>query len=178
MAVQYKPSRGFWFAVLPPALLAVDMVYENTLLSWERGPQMIGFTLMHTVGIFLLLLILASLVWCAIALVGPLFSKSWNLGNIAGIGLIASLLMVASLPYGFWVKLFAGRIAKGPHAVEFLVHMAAIGERGAVEALLAQGVPINASDRGGIRAIEAAANAKQEEMRMLLESKGGTDKRF
>ena len=56
--------------------------------------------------------------------------------------------------------------------------MAAIGERGAVEALLAHGVPVNANDREGIRAIDAATNAKQEEMRLFLESKGGTDKRF
>jgi hypothetical protein len=178
MLVHMKPSRGFYWALIPPALLALDMVYENTALSWSHGPQMIGFTLVHTVGIILFPLILASLIWCAMTVLVPLFTKTWNVGNIAGAAMIAGLLGVASLSYGFWVKLFAERISKGPHAVEFLVHMAAIGERGAVEALLAQGVPINASDRGGIRAIEAATTAKQEEMRLFLESKGGTDKRF
>ena len=54
MSIQVKSSWGFYLAIIPPTLLAIDMVYENTALSWEGGPQMIGFTLMHTVGIILL----------------------------------------------------------------------------------------------------------------------------
>ena len=60
MTVSRKPSRGFYIAFVPPALFALDMVWENTLLSWERGPQMIGFSLLHTVGIILFPAILAS----------------------------------------------------------------------------------------------------------------------
>jgi hypothetical protein len=172
------PTLGCYLAVVPPLLLAADMIYEKTALSWSHGPQMIGFSLMHTVGVILFPLVLASLVWCALTLGVPLFSKRWNLGNIAGVGMIAGLLGIASLSYGFWIELFAERIAKGQYAADFLVHMSALGERGAVEALLAHGVPINGSDRAGMRAIEAATNAKQEAVRAYLESKGGTDKRF
>lgn len=173
-----KLSLGFYFAVIPPALLAFDMVWENTLLSWERGPQMIGFTLSHTVGIFLFPAILASLIWVAGTIVIPLFTRKWNMANIAGAMAIVIFLGIAALPYGFWVKLFASRIASGPHAVEFLVHMSALGELPAVKALLEAGVPINASNRQGLRAIEAAQNAKKPDIQAYLAAHGGTDKRF
>lgn len=178
MSIRLKPSAGFYLAVIPPAFLAIDLIYEQTVLSWERGPQMVGFTLLHTAGIVLLPLILASLLWCATTLLLPLFTRRWNLGNIAGAVSIAGLLGVTMLPYGFWVTLFADRIAKGPHAAEFLVDMAASGEVRSVRALVAQGVPVNASNRAGLRAIEAAANAQQEEARLLLETLGGSAKRF
>jgi hypothetical protein len=177
-AVRRRPTLGFYFAVVPPLVLAADMVYESTALSWEHGPQMIGFSLMHTFGIILFPMILASLVWCVVTTVVPIFTKKWNLGNVVGVAAIGGVLGVASLSYGFWVQLFSERVAKGPYAADFFVHMAALGERGAVEALLAKGVPVNGSDRRGIRAIEAATNAKQDSIRSYLESKGGTDKRF
>ena len=173
-----RPTVGFYWAVIPPALLAADMVWENTALSWERGPQMIGFTLLHTAGIILFPAILASLVWVLSTWLIPLFTKKWRLANLLGTFLIAALLGVASLSYGFWVKTFATRIANGPHAVEFLVHMSALGELSAVEALLDVGVPINESNRQGLRAIEAAENAKRPEVQAYLASRGGTDKRY
>jgi len=178
MPAHRSPSWGFYLAVVPPALLAIDMVYENTALSWSGGPQMVGFTLMHTVGIVLIPAVLASLIWAAATVIVPVFNKKWNLANVGGGLLVVVFVGVASLPYGFWVKAFAARIASGPHAADFLVHMAALGELSAVKALLEQGVPVNESNHQGLRAIEAAENAKQPEVRVYLESRGGTDKRF
>lgn len=178
MPVFTRPTRGFYIALIVPALFAAEMVYENTALSWSRGPQMIGFSLLHIAGILILPVLLASIVWCATTILVPLISKRWNLGNIAGAVLICVLLVIATLPYGFWVKMFAQRIASGPHSAEFLVHMAGQGELPALGALLDAGVPVNASNRNGVRAIEAAENAKQTETREFLVSKGGTDKRF
>lgn len=178
MTVSGKPTLGFYISVVPSALFALDMIWENTFLSWERGPQMIGFTLLHTVGIVLFPAILAALLWATTTVLVPIFTKQWNVANIAGALIIAALLGIGSLPYGFWVKQFAARIAAGPHAVEFLVDMSATGELSAVKALLDAGVPINASNRQGLRAIEAAQNAKQPEVLAFLAAHGGTDKRF
>ena len=167
-----RPTLGFYLAFLPPLLFAADMVWENTALSWNHGPQMIGFTLMHTVGIILFPAILASLIWaCAVVFV-PIFTRRWRLGNLLGALLIVLVLGIASLPYGFWIKAFASRVAAGPYAADFLVYMSALGQRSAVEALLAHGVPVDASDRRGLRAIEAAENAKQTEMHAYLLSRG------
>jgi len=173
-----KPSLSFYLAVVPPAILSARLVWENTALSWERGPQMVGFSLMHTVGIVLLPAVLLSLAWALSAVVVPLFNGKWRLANLLGALSIVAMVALAGMPYGFWVKAFASRIAAGPHAVEFLVHMSALGELSAVKALLDHGVPINESNRQGLRAIEAAENAKQAEVRAFLETRGGTDKRF
>lgn len=70
------------------------------------------------------------------------------------------------------MQLFAPRIAAGPYAVEFLVHMAALGKLSAVEALLDRGVPVNASGKDGIRPLVAAENANQPAMREYLVSRG------
>ena len=178
MPLRRSPTWGFYVAAIAPTLLAIDMVYENTVLSWDSGPQMIGFSLLHTVGVVLFPAILASIAWCVGTVLIPLFSKRWNLGNLGGVAVIAALLGVASLPYGLWVSIFAKRIAAGPHSVEFLVHMAALGEQSAVRSLLDAGVPVNASNRQGYRAIEAATTANQPEVRAYLESRGGNEKRF
>ena len=50
--------------------------------------------------------------------------------------------------------------------------MAALGSRTAVEALLEHGVPINSSNRQGIRPIVAAENANQPAMREYLVRRG------
>jgi hypothetical protein len=40
-------------AILGSAMLAGRLIWEMTLLTWERGPQMIGFTLAHGAGVLL-----------------------------------------------------------------------------------------------------------------------------
>jgi hypothetical protein len=91
--------------------------------------------------------------------------------NLVGASVIIILLAVASLPYGFWIKTFAPRVASGPHAAEFLVYMAALGELSAVKALLDEGVPIDARDKRGLTAMQAAENAKQPEVLAYLASR-------
>ena len=139
---------------------------------------MVGWALVHTVGIILFPAVILSLLWALSTVVVPLFTRRWRLGNLVGAVTIGALVGMASISYGFWVKVFAERIATGPHAVEFLVHMSAIGELPAVAALLDHGVPINESNRQGLRAIEAAENAGKTAVRAYLASRGGTDKRF
>ena len=77
------------------------------------------------------------------------------------------------VPYGVWVEIYAGRIARGEHAAAFLVHMAGQGEIRAVRALLDEGVPIDARNPRGLRAIDAAERQRQSEMRRFLVARGG-----
>lgn len=51
------------------ALLAGRMVWEQTVWTWERGPQMIGFALVHGSGAILLLAPFLLILWMIIALV-------------------------------------------------------------------------------------------------------------
>lgn len=164
-----RPTLGCYLALIAPALFAADMVWENTALSWDHGPQMIGFTLTHTVGIILFPAILASLGWIVVSLGVPVFTtRTWRLSNILGAFGIVVLLGVASLSYGFWVGTFASRIAKGPYASEFLGYMAALGEISAVKALLDQGVNINAQSRHGTALHGAAVQGDLEVMELLI----------
>ena len=40
--------RAWWLCVSPFAMLfACRIIWEKTLWTWSRGPQMIGFSLMH-----------------------------------------------------------------------------------------------------------------------------------
>jgi hypothetical protein len=167
------PSRGCWLALAATGLLALDIAWESTALSWERGPQMVGFTLIHTAGILVVPAILASVGWIVVSLVGPVFTtRKWRLSNIVGAVCIVALLRIASLSYGFWVGAFADRIARGPHASEFLVYMVALGELSAVRALLDQGVPVDAPNREGRTAMQVARNTKQREILDYLASRG------
>jgi hypothetical protein len=140
---------------------------------------MVGFTLMHTVGIIVIPLFFAALLWAVITLIVALVSSRQRRAvNLVSALVVIALALPVFAPYGFWVRMFASRIAGGPHAVSFLVHMAALGDIPAVDALLNAGVPINASNNIGLRAIEAAENEKKHEMHDYLAKRGGTDKRF
>src|SRR5262245_6235141 len=45
-------------------LLATRLVWEQTVWTWKRGEQMVGFSLMHSgVGALLVLAVIASTVW-------------------------------------------------------------------------------------------------------------------
>lgn len=167
--VRGKPSLGCCLALLAPVLLAADMIWENTALSWARGPQMIGFSLIHTVGIILFPAILASLAWIVVSLIVPIFkTRTWRLSNLLGALAIVVSLGIAFLPYGFWISTFSGRIAKGPHATEFLVHMAASGQTSAVRALLDRGVDINSQGRSGTALHGAAVRGELQVIKLLI----------
>jgi hypothetical protein len=174
------PGVGFYFCVVPAVLLAWRLVWEQTSLSWEHGPQMVGFSLAHSgLGIILFIALLAAVAWALVVIGLEAFTRGErNVTNTVGAAAVLIAAALVFIPYGRWVQVFAFKIAKGPHAAEFLVHMAALGEVPAVEALLKNGVPINSSNSSGLRAIEAAVNAKHEAMRELLSAQGGTDKRF
>src|SRR5580704_13424683 len=51
------------------ALLAVRLIWEQTVWTWERGPQMVGFSLAHGSSAVLLFAPFLLGCWAAIALV-------------------------------------------------------------------------------------------------------------
>jgi hypothetical protein len=68
-----KWLRVMWLCAAPFALLfATRIAWEKTFLPWARGPQMVGFSLMHIHPVFFLIGALCSywlLLWLAIAIV-------------------------------------------------------------------------------------------------------------
>jgi hypothetical protein len=141
--------------------LAARLVYEQTWLTWRRGPQMLGFALAHSGLVFpLLLSALLMLLWCVTVLGRSLWAlwrgKSVTRRRWAVLVLAIALMLVFLVPYGIWQRLAVGRLASGPHAVEFLTNAAATGELSVVKSLLRSGIDVNARNSDGSTALYAA----------------------
>jgi len=173
------PTLGAYLSLLPATFLAGHLIIEQTLWTWDTGPQMVGWVLAHLWAPLLIPTLLASLTWVVVTLVvRPIMKKTIRRSNALIAAIILGCIGVGWIPYGFWVELFARKIAAGPHATEVFVHMAGLGHIPSARALLDAGVPINESNKSGYRAIEVAEAAKQAQMRSYLASRGGTDKRW
>jgi Ankyrin repeats (3 copies) len=158
----------WWYLIIGVLLmagtagLAARVIWEMTALSWERGPQMVGFALAHGHGPFSLLFFPPLLlVWLLIAAL-YLSWRFWKTRRVALLSLQAVisagvLLLILALPQGFWIRLFIERFAEGPHAAEFMIDAAATGDVATVKALVAHGVPVDTRNREGKTALHGAA---------------------
>lgn len=159
---------------LGAAALAIRLVWEQTFLSWDRGPQMVGFSLMHGgLGVLLLVLSAAASLWLVGMLVCMLVRRST--GGVPGLAVTcvcAVSLAAILIPYGWWQIAFASKLAHGPHAAEFLSMSSARGHERVVDVLLAKGVQINARTHEGSTALHAAAGSGQMSLVWLLTERG------
>lgn len=158
--------------MLGSLVLAGRLIWEMTWLTWQEGPQMIGFSLMHTTGVFLFLFPIGLLLWLLACLCTVLVWKlkrrrvlqqSWLTLTCA-----ALVLGLLALPPSFWERVFVSRLAHSSHAAEFIVAAAGTGEDGVLRGLLARGVPINSTDRQGNTALHVAAAAGKPDLVTFL----------
>jgi hypothetical protein len=153
--------------------LAVRLVWEQTVWTWDRGPQNVGFSLMHSnYGPLLFLAFLGGLFW--IAAVAIFAARSRSFGIFTGILVVLYGLawVLVAPPYGFWQRLFIEKLAYSAHAPEFLSYVAARGDLQTVEAFLSHGVPVDARTRDGATALHGAAVAGQLKVADYLLAKG------
>src|SRR5580700_4126552 len=97
------------------ALLAGRLIWEQTVWTWERGPQMVGFSLAHGSYAVLLLAPFLLALWAAVALVlivVNLFKKR-RIDRPTLIAFVLALLLFSLdfLPSGFWQRLFIREMA-------------------------------------------------------------------
>jgi ankyrin repeat protein len=163
-----------WFIAIPSLILGLRLAWEQTVWTWDSGPQMVGFSLLHTgLGIPLYLALLLGLIWVTAVLVFAGLCRS--LGGKITIGLVAVYALawgLIAIPYGHWQRLFVGKLAKGPHAAEFMMSAAAVGDLETVDAFMSQGVSVNARDRSGATPLHAAAVGGQTAVAEFLLAKG------
>lgn len=160
--------------VLPTALLATRLVWEQTVLSVRDGPQMVGFSLAHSVFAVLLLAPLVGALWAIVALVSLIRTRSWRqplrLGLLATY--VASVLLMLA-PYGYWQRILATLHAHGPHAGEYVSYAAATGDLATVKAFLAEGVPVDVrNEHDGATPLHGAAVEGQIAVIEYLISRG------
>jgi hypothetical protein len=162
---------------LGAAMLFARLIWEETVWTWERGPQMVGFSLAHGGGAILLLFPLLLFVWT----LAVLALSVWNVirrrrvsrTRWFGIGLSALLLLLGTLPEGFWQRAFISRMAGSQHSGDLLFYAACRGDLGTVQGLVSRGVPVNATDRAYWKtALHCAASGGDTRIVRYLASKG------
>ncbi len=119
--------------------LAVRLIWEQTLLTWDRGPQMIGFSMAHAFP-FLLLTPLLLLPWVLAAVVLSLYRliRKQSLGR-RWIGILSAGILLSGIPfvpYSVWQSIFASQLAQGPHVSSFLIYAVSDGDSLLVQRLL------------------------------------------
>jgi hypothetical protein len=159
------------------AMLFGRLIWEETVWTWERGPQMVGFSLAHGSGALLLFFPILLVVWTAIVIVLTVWNivrkKQVPKTRWAALGLILLLFALGSIPEGFWERAFIGRMAASPRAGDLLLYAAYRGDLGTVQGLVSHGVPVNATDHAYWRtALYGAAGKGDVETIRYLASKG------
>lgn len=163
-------------AILFSALLTGRIVWEETILTIQQGPQMIGFSLAHSAGAVLLLAPLILLIWIAAMLVmmavslwrkKHLSKKFWTL-LVTGVAVLGLL----TLPPVFWQWLFIGSFANSQHATDLMTYAAAEGQMRTVREYLAHGVPLEGTNYEGSTAVFTAAAGGSLPIIQMLASRG------
>jgi hypothetical protein len=165
------------FVLIGSAIFAARIVREQTVWTWQRGPQMVGFSLAHGAGAILFLTPLLLLIWLVVApgftIRDKIKKKRFGPARFALLGLAILLLILPSLPDGFWQRLLVSRMAKSPRAGDLFFYAANRGDLGTVRGLVQHGVPVKAVDRAQFRtAAHGAARGGQTEVLRYLASSG------
>jgi hypothetical protein len=145
------------------AMFAGRILWEETLLTWRQGPQMLGFSLAHGSWVVLFLAPMALSTWLAvafIALVVYLFKRRRpSFATLATASAGVMIIGLLSIPPQFWIWLFAGSFARSPHAADLTTFAAVESQTTTVIALIKHGVPVSATDYEGNTPLHSAAIA-------------------
>jgi hypothetical protein len=173
----------FWLSIvgivplLGAGAFVARMTWEQTALTASEGPQNVGFSLMHTAGglVILLLGCVAVLhVWWLAMLAAVAFStvRKRSVYKPAVWMLVAGIVVIAPayVPYGWWRFAIFKTVGPSEHADSHMNYAAAMGETYNVRELLRQGVPVDVADSLGTTALSAAAvEGHLEVARLLIE---------
>lgn len=171
-ANQQKPTARLplWLVIIGAAafigtaLLGVRIIWEETVLTWRQGPQMIGFSLAHGSGAILFLFPPALALWTLLVAgltVRSLVRKTRvSALRWVGLGSVVLVLMLLMMPERFWGRVFIRQMASSPRAADLLVYAAYRGDVGTVRAMLSHGLRVESIDRRDWRTpLHAAAVA-------------------
>ena len=167
-----------WLASLFSLSLGFELVYEQTILTWQNGPQMVGFSLAHIHGEFLAVGMLATLMvhaWLAIFIGLALYRLSHGVRiSVGGWMQFVALTLGAIMfyvPYSGWQLLTIKLAGPGRRAADQLVDAAGSDRRYLLEMLLRSGVPVDARGYSGT-ALNASCLAGHMELARHLTAQG------
>jgi Predicted membrane protein (DUF2207)/Ankyrin repeats (many copies) len=188
-ALSPKDSRGYavapgWIRVLllvslpGSAALALRLVYEQTVMTWRNGEQMVGFALAHAY-IFFYLPMLLSLVLAHFALACVLAvtlaralrrvpTPKWNWLTVVALALC---IVTVYMPYNFWLTTTITIAGPGTHGPSFLMMAAADDKLPLAKVLIAKGISPNAM-AGGSTALDVACSSRNLDVARFLIEEG------
>lgn len=181
-----QPTPGFapaflaWGLVSLPgtAYLSVRLVVEMTFWTYERGEQMVGFSLIHTspAVLFLFLSAASSALFVLFSLGflfgtpsyrGPVFR--WHLSFFAVSALLVAALLV---PYSMWQRVMLLVAGPGPQGPSLMLSAALHADQELVASFLDNGVNINSRNYMDETAAMQAAKTGNTRMLDFLISRG------
>jgi hypothetical protein len=165
-----------WFFLAAQLPFVSRILFESTLLTARHGPQMVGFSLVHSGHNLILLSFLfvpLALLWFVGAFAFGLVKKLRFSGSewilLLAIAVSSSLLLI---PYPVWEHFDVLAFGPGSYGNRFLNDAAFNGDLRLVKRLLADGSAINLESSGGITPLSAAIVGGREEMVVFLLAKG------
>ena len=159
------------------AVLVGRILYEETILTWTSGPQMVGFAMMHGAVPFILVAgligLAGGLLWVAGSLV-LLFRRRFQIPIVAWVPtiLVPALAAFLFIPYVVLEEITVQIAGPGIHGDDFMIQAAVYGKQRFVTHLLRKGYDINYEDRGGTSPLSAAAVMGNEGMVSFLIAEG------
>jgi len=149
--------------------VALQLLREQTVITWRDGPQMIGYALTATTsGVVVLALHCAGLAWVLLAMASGQLKR--NAGGRQFIVLTVAYLFawcVISVPYGVWMRHFLDRI-EARHWPQVLIYAASSGDVATVKTMLDHGVEVNRVGDNGTALHAAAAMGDVVVMDVLI----------
>jgi hypothetical protein len=159
-------------AIFLTALLAGRIVWEETILTIDHGPQMIGFSLAHGSGALLLFAPLMLVIWLIVAFLTIAISL-WRKRSLpkplwTSLAIAIAVLGLLALPPVFWQWLFIGSFAKSAHSIDLMTYAAAEGHVRTVRGYLSHGVALEGTNyEGSTAAFTGAAGGSVPVIEML-----------
>src|SRR5262245_45477822 len=144
-----------WLSLPGVFALVLRLVYEQTVLTWRDGEQMVGFALAHAhTGLLLggLMSVMAGVVY--LLLITVVSVLRWfrgerlhlNVVPAAGLVLLFGALLI---PYEIWMVLGVRLGVAQAHQAQYLVHGAGSGHKYLVNAVLRNGAAVDAIGYSG-----------------------------
>jgi hypothetical protein len=162
-----------YFLLGATSLFVGRILYEETLLTWLDGPQMVGFAMAHGAVPFIFLAgmigIPGGLLWIVASVIMRVWKKSPLLGidwiPLIALPVVMSLLLV---PYSFWEEFVVRVAGPGANGDDFLITAAANGQERLVKHLLKKGYDINHESSTGTPLSAAAVMGNARMVKVLL----------
>jgi hypothetical protein len=168
-----------WLAFSGAVPLELRFIYEQTVLTWKHGPQMLGWTLVHTygglfaIGILAVMIVYGWLLAFVVIWVRLRITQKalFPFGAWAQFVVLVCAAALFYVPYGFWQFVTLKVSGPGQNAVGQLTAAAGQNQRYLVNAFLRSGVAINALGQYDRTALDEACLTGQVEMARYLVSK-------